>query len=255
MFSQSSPASGGKSTTTEPDRHSALWNPHDRSAARPPANFFSVPSWSTIGGEAAETLAGGFQGGIKAESMTRPTQIAVFGGGCFWCTEAVFEQVTGVIAVMPGYAGGPLANPTYEAVCGGKTGHAEVIRIEFDPAQVSYRDLLTVFFATHDPTTPNRQGHDAGTQYRSIILYANDTQKQHAQAVIEELDRKGIFGQPIVTEVKPLREFYDAEPYHQKYYSNNPGQPYCFIVINPKLEKLKSHFRKMLKEQSGTAAV
>ena len=186
------------------------------------------------------------------DSMTQQTQIAVFGGGCFWCTEAIFERITGVISVMPGYAGGEFENPTYGDVCAGTTGHAEVIRVEFDPAQVSYRDLLTVFFSTHDPTTLNRQGHDVGSQYRSIILYAGETQHQEAKTFIADLNRSGAFGRPVVTELKQLSAFYEAEPYHRRYYSSNSGQPYCSIVITPKLEKLKSHFRQMLKPQ-GTA--
>ena len=154
-------------------------------------------------------------------------EIAVFGGGCFWCTEAVFDELRGVHSVVSGYAGGATKNPTYEQVCSGQTGHAEVIKIEFDPGQISFRDLMTVFFATHDPTTLNRQGNDAGTQYRSAILYANDEQKQQAAAFIKELDDAKTFKNPVVTTLEPLAEFYPAEDYHQKFYANNPYQPYC----------------------------
>lgn len=178
------------------------------------------------------------------------SQVAVFGGGCFWCTEAVFERLRGVLSVMPGYAGGHAKNPTYKMVCGGDTGHAEVIRVEFDPAQISYRDLLTVFFGTHDPTTLNRQGHDTGTQYRSIILYSNEAQKNEAQAVISELNNSGTFPQPIVTEVKPLTVFYEAEDYHRQYYASNPDQPYCQFVIDPKMEKAAARFRQLLKSSA-----
>jgi peptide-methionine (S)-S-oxide reductase len=183
------------------------------------------------------------------EPMVQQTQIAVFGGGCFWCTEAVFQRVNGVTSVTPGYAGGQLKNPSYRAVCGGDTGHAEVIRVEFDPAQVSYGDLLSVFFATHDPTTLNRQGHDNGTQYRSIILYANDDQKRVAEALVQSLSESGEFPARIVTEVKPLDVFYEAEDYHRDYYSNNPNQPYCQFVIDPKVEKFEKRFHHLLKPQ------
>lgn len=152
-------------------------------------------------------------------------------------------MLKGVFEVMPGYAGGTTPNPTYEAVCSGKTGHAEVLRVEFDPKIITYKDLLTVFFATHDPTTLNQQGADVGTQYRSIILYTTDQQKEQAEKFIDELN---IDGQEIVTEVKPLEKFYEAEPYHHHYYQNNPEQAYCRVVINPKLEKLKTKFSKLL---------
>lgn len=172
-------------------------------------------------------------------------KIAVFGGGCFWCTEAVYGELKGVISVMPGYAGGTTANPTYEQVCSGNTGHAEVIRIEYDPGQISYNDLLTVFFATHDPTTLNRQGGDIGTQYRSVILYADEAQKNEANGFIGKLNETG---EKVVTEVKPLESFYEAEDYHRQYYLKNSSAPYCQLVINPKLEKLKDKFYALLKE-------
>ncbi|MBI2349455.1 MAG: peptide-methionine (S)-S-oxide reductase MsrA [Deltaproteobacteria bacterium] len=181
--------------------------------------------------------------------MKQNHEVAVFGGGCFWCTEAVFDELNGVISVMPGYAGGSLKNPTYDDVCDGRTGHAEAIRIEFDPSAISYRDLLTVFFATHDPTTPNRQGNDVGTQYRSIVLYASEEQKKQAEGLIRELNDSSVFGKPVVSEVKPLGEFYEAEDYHRKYYANNSYQPYCQFIISPKLQKLHKQFAELLKSR------
>jgi len=178
------------------------------------------------------------------------SEVAVFGGGCFWCTEAVFDELRGVRSVVSGYAGGNLKNPTYEQVCGGLTGHAEVIKIEFDPSEITFKDLLTVFFATHDPTTLNRQGNDVGTQYRSAILYANDEQKREAEGFIKELDAAKTFGKPIVTTLEPLTEFYETEKYHQKYYTNNPYQPYCQFMIPPKLNKLHKQFSELLKSHT-----
>ena len=173
--------------------------------------------------------------------------IAVFAGGCFWCTEAVFGELRGVRSVVSGYTGGTTNNPTYEQVCSGSTGHAEAIKIDFDPGQVSFRDLMTVFFATHDPTTLNRQGNDAGTQYRSAILYANEEQKQQAEAFIKELEVARTYKNPIVTSLEPLREFYPAEDYHQNFFANNPYQPYCQYTIPPKLNKLHKQFSQLLK--------
>lgn len=174
-------------------------------------------------------------------------EAAVFGGGCFWCTEAVFDELRGVVSVIPGYAGGSTKNPSYEEVCGGLTGHAEVIKIEFDPSQIWFKDLLTVFFATHDPTTLNRQGNDTGTQYRSTVLYADEEQKRQAEAFIKELNDSKTFNKAVVTTVEPLGDFYEAEKYHQKYYANNPYQPYCQFTIPPKLQKLHKQFTKLLK--------
>jgi peptide-methionine (S)-S-oxide reductase len=173
--------------------------------------------------------------------------VAVFGGGCFWCTEAVFDELRGVKSVVSGYAGGSTKNPTYEEVCGGRTGHAEVIKIEFDPGEIAFKDLLTVFFATHDPTTLNRQGNDVGTQYRSAIFYANEEQKRDAEAFIKELNDSKATGKPVVTTLEPLDEFYEAEDYHQKYYANNPYQPYCQYTIPSKLNKLHKQFTDLLK--------
>jgi peptide-methionine (S)-S-oxide reductase len=178
--------------------------------------------------------------------------VAVFGGGCFWCTEAVFDELRGVKSVVSGYAGGSTKNPTYEEVCGGRTGHAEVIKIEFDPEEIAFKDLLTVFFATHDPTTLNRQGNDVGTQYRSAIFYADEEQKREAEAFIKELNDSKAFGKPVVTTLEPLGEFYEAEDYHQKYYANNPYQPYCQYMIPPKLNKLHKQFSALLKSHGKT---
>jgi peptide-methionine (S)-S-oxide reductase len=185
-------------------------------------------------------------------SKNAKTDIAVFGGGCFWCTEAVFDELKGVISVVSGYTGGSTKNPTYEQVCSGGTGHAEVIRIEFDPDQISFRDLMTVFFATHDPTTLNRQGNDVGTQYRSTILYADEEQERQAEAFIKELNDSKAFGKPVVTTLEPLGEFYAAEDYHQEYYARNPYQPYCQYSIPPKLNKLHKQFSQLLKSQGKT---
>ena len=181
---------------------------------------------------------------------TGKVDTAVFGGGCFWCTEAVFDELRGVQSVVSGYAGGSTENPTYEQVCMGTTGHAEVIKIDFDPTQVSFRDLMTVFFATHDPTTLNRQGNDVGTQYRSAILYADERQRAEAAAFIKELDEAKTFKNSIVTTLEPLTEFYPAEDYHQKFYANNPYQSYCQSMIPPKLSKLHKQFSALLKSQS-----
>ena len=171
-------------------------------------------------------------------------QQALFGGGCFWCVEAVFLQLRGVIQVTSGYAGGHLVEPSYEAVCSGNTGHAEVVKIDFDEEQVRYTDLLTVFFATHDPTTLNRQGNDIGTQYRSVIYYYNNEQKQQAKQFIEELKAEGV---QVVTELTAAPVFYAAEDYHQNYYAKNPSQGYCNFTIPPKLNKLRSKFQSLLK--------
>ncbi|MDO8620150.1 MAG: peptide-methionine (S)-S-oxide reductase MsrA [bacterium] len=178
-------------------------------------------------------------------------EIAVFGGGCFWCTEAVFKMLKGVHSVLPGYAGGTTKNPTYEEVSGGKTGHAEVIRIEFDPTQISLHDLLTVFFASHDPTTRNRQGNDVGTQYRSVIFYTTPEQKKIAEEFIKELNASNKLGKPIVTELAPLGSFYEAENYHKDYFATHPGNPYCELVINPKLQKVQEKFAELLKTHTS----
>ena len=172
---------------------------------------------------------------------------AVFGGGCFWCTEAVFTMLRGVSSVLPGYAGGATENPTYEQVCEGNTGHVEVVRVEYDPSIVQYRDLLTVFFGSHDPTTKNRQGNDVGTQYRSVIFYTTPEQKSEAEKFIQEINASNKEGAVIVTDVESLKKFYVAENYHRDYFAKNPGNPYCERIINPKLEKVKEHFADLLK--------
>lgn len=174
-------------------------------------------------------------------------QKAVFGGGCFWCTEAVFKSLDGVSIVKPGYAGGTIQHPTYMQVASGNSGHAEVIYIEYDPNKISYRDLLTVFFGCHDPTTVNRQGNDIGTQYRSVIFYTSDNQRHEAEKIITEINNSSKEGAKIVTEVKPLDKFYGAEDYHHNYFENNERAPYCQLVINPKLDKVRKQFSKLLK--------
>ncbi|MBI5839874.1 MAG: peptide-methionine (S)-S-oxide reductase MsrA [Chloroflexi bacterium] len=181
--------------------------------------------------------------------MTTNLQTATLAGGCFWCLEAVFDEVKGVHFVESGYAGGQMDNPTYHAVCNGDTGHAEVVQVKFDPGVVSFRDLLNVFFAIHDPTTMNRQGADVGTQYRSAIFYHGDEQKITAENLIKELNAQKIWDSPIVTEVIKLDKFYVAEDYHQEYFANNPYQPYCQAVVAPKVSKFRKHFLEMLKKQ------
>ncbi|MDG7011339.1 MAG: peptide-methionine (S)-S-oxide reductase MsrA [Nitrososphaerota archaeon] len=174
-------------------------------------------------------------------------EVAVFGSGCFWCSEAVFSELKGVLQVEPGYAGGSASDPTYEQVCGGDTGHAEVARVTFDPSVISYRELLEVLFSTHDPTTLNRQGADVGTQYRSVIFFSGEAQRVEAEKIVRELTDERVFRNPIVTEVAPLDAFYPAEDYHREYYRRNPAQPYCQAVIAPKLAKFRSHWKAKLK--------
>jgi len=175
------------------------------------------------------------------------TETATLAGGCFWCLEAVFEQLEGVERVVSGYAGGAVANPSYKAVCTGTTGHAEVVQITFDPSRITYRELLEIFFAFHDPTTPDAQGHDVGTQYRSAIFHHSPEQRATATQVIADLTTAGVFDDPIVTQVAPLEAFYPAEDYHQGYYRANSGQPYCRATISPKVAKLRSQYAARLK--------
>jgi peptide-methionine (S)-S-oxide reductase len=180
---------------------------------------------------------------MKREAKQRePSALATLGGGCFWCLEPVFEELEGVREVVVGYAGGEVPNPSYQQVSAGTTGHAEVVQITYDPAVISYRDLLEVFFAIHDPTTPNRQGPDVGTQYRSIILYRDDAQREVAEAVIRELEESHVWEGPVVTEVAPLGTFYRAEEYHQGYFRKNPEQAYCRVMIAPKVAKFRKRF-------------
>lgn len=172
---------------------------------------------------------------------------ATFGGGCFWCTEAVFQNLKGVTRVVSGYMGGHTSNPTYKDICNGDTGHAEIIQIDYNENEISFDDLLLVFFKTHDPTTLNRQGNDAGTQYRSVIFYESPQQKAAAENMIDKLEKEMVFDRPIVTEVSPISQFYSAEDYHQNYYNNNPDQGYCAYVIQPKLAKFTREFGSKIK--------
>ncbi len=175
------------------------------------------------------------------------SEVVTLGGGCFWCTEAVFSDLRGVEKVESGYSGGTVPNPTYEQVCTGTTGHAEVVQVTFDPSVISLREILQVFFTTHDPTTPNRQGPDVGTQYRSAIFYRTPEQQATAQQVIQELTQAELWRAPVVTEVKPFTAFYKAEDYHQEYFAHNGNQPYCRAVIAPKVAKFRQQYREKLK--------
>ena len=174
-------------------------------------------------------------------------EVATIGGGCFWCVEAIFERVEGVLSVESGYSGGTSKNPTYKEVTTGSTGHAEVVQISYDPSVVEFARLLEIFFKTHDPTTLNRQGADVGSQYRSVIFYHTEDQRQVAERIVKELDGAGIWPDPVVTSVEPFTGFYSAEDYHQEYFLNNPNQGYCRVVIQPKVEKFEKTFRSLLK--------
>ncbi|MEJ2708061.1 MAG: peptide-methionine (S)-S-oxide reductase MsrA [Anaerolineales bacterium] len=187
---------------------------------------------------------------MDAGQVKNTTEIATLGGGCFWCLEPVFSELEGVENVVVGYAGGEVENPSYEQVCTGRTGHAEVVQVSFDPEEITYREILQVFFSIHDPTTRNRQGADVGPQYRSIILYHDEAQKQVAEQVIDELNQEGIWGKPIVTEVVPFETFFKAEEYHQEYYKKNPYAGYCQVVIRPKVSKFRKHYKDRLKSAS-----
>jgi peptide-methionine (S)-S-oxide reductase len=176
-------------------------------------------------------------------------EIATLGGGCFWCLEAVFDGLAGVASVESGYSGGHLQDPGYEDICGGDSGHAEVVRVTFDPATIAYRDILDVFFAIHDPTTLNAQGNDVGTQYRSVIFFHTPEQKVAAEDAIRRLTEARTYGRPIVTEVTPAQQFYEAEPYHQEYFDRNPRQPYCQFVVSPKVAKFRKQFVDRLKKR------
>ena len=186
--------------------------------------------------------------GSGQAGISKSLEVATLAGGCFWCTEAMFDQLKGIIEVESGYSGGKIANPSYDDVCTGETGHAESIQITFDPTVVSYADLLRIFLTTHDPTTLNRQGADVGTQYRSAIFYHNPEQERVAREVIKEFEQSKIWKKPIVTEVLPYKKFYKAEDYHQEYYAKNSRQPYCRVVIEPKIAKLREHYRDRLKQ-------
>ncbi|HET8655753.1 MAG TPA: peptide-methionine (S)-S-oxide reductase MsrA [Longimicrobiaceae bacterium] len=180
-----------------------------------------------------------------SEDVTRET--ATLGGGCFWCLEPLYDDLRGVVDVVSGYSGGTVPDPSYQQVCSGATGHAEVVQVTFDPREISFREILEVFFTMHDPTTLNRQGADVGTQYRSVVFYRSEEQKRVAEEVIAELDGEGIWSEPIVTQLVPFEAFYPAEEYHQEYFENNPRQPYCQMVVAPKVAKFRDKFRERLK--------
>ena len=182
--------------------------------------------------------------------MVRHSELATLGGGCFWCVEAVYEQVKGIEKVVSGYAGGLRPDPTYEQVCSGATGHAEVVQLEYDPELITYRDILEIFFATHDPTTLNRQGADVGTQYRSVIFFHDKGQKATAEDVVREVEETGAWPNRVITEISPFTSFYPAEDYHQQYYRNHPEQGYCRAVIAPKLSKFRSKYLEKLKPEA-----
>ena len=202
-----------------------------------------------LAGDREQAGEGGQVDAKQQQGQPEKTEPATFGGGCFWCVEAVFEQLEGVSQVVSGYAGGRTENPTYQQVCSGLTGHAEVCQIRYDPEKIGYTELLEVFFKIHDPTTLNRQGPDVGTQYRSVIFYHNDEQKKLAERAKKELDDAGAFRGPIVTEIAPLEKFYPAEDYHQDYFRNNPNQGYCRAVVGPKVSKFRKVFKEKLKDK------
>jgi peptide-methionine (S)-S-oxide reductase len=207
---------------------------------------------ATDGGERFNSIGSGeaqLKQRIRMDGGSKQKEMVTLGGGCFWCTEAIFEQLKGVEKVESGYSGGSSANPTYKEVCSGTTGHAEVVEITFDPKVISLKDLLRVFFLTHDPTTLNRQGDDVGTQYRSVIFYRDEAQKQAAQEVIQQIRDEKIWDGPIVTELAPFKAFYKAEDYHQGYFRKNPQQGYCRAVIAPKVAKVREKFRDKLKDK------
>lgn len=189
---------------------------------------------------------------MSEQAASQPNQtgseVATLGGGCFWCLEAVYNELKGVERVVSGYSGGSVAKPSYEQVCSGRTGHAEVVQLTYDPELISFKEILQVFFTIHDPTTLNRQGADVGTQYRSAIFYHNPQQKRVAEELIAELNESNLWPDPIVTEVTPFERFYEAEEYHQEYYANNPNQPYCQVVIAPKLAKFRKKYLEELKK-------
>ena len=184
----------------------------------------------------------------KSNMDPEQVEVATLGGGCFWCTEAVFSEIRGTVKVEPGYSGGESANPTYEQVSTGTTGHAEVVQITFQTDVISFREVLEAFFAMHDPTTLNRQGADVGTQYRSVVLYHSTEQRATDEKLIEELDKTGVFAAPIVTQIEPFKAFYKAENYHKDYFKDHPEQPYCKLVIAPKITKLREYFLGKLKK-------
>jgi peptide-methionine (S)-S-oxide reductase len=185
---------------------------------------------------------------MKKEKSQGNMEVATLGGGCFWCVEAAFDEIRGVVKVESGYSGGEVTSPTYEQVCTGATGHAEVVQVTFDPNIISFKEVLEIFFTAHDPTTLNRQGADVGSQYRSVIFYHNEKQKEIAELVIEELDAEKLWDSPIVTQVEPFKNFYKAEEYHRRYFSRHPEAAYCRVVIAPKIVKLRKKYREKLKK-------
>lgn len=187
--------------------------------------------------------------------MTKPLETVTLGAGCFWCVEAVYQELKGVHRVESGYSGGSVENPTYQQVCSGRTGHAEVIQVTFDPDTIDFATILEVFWRTHDPTTMNRQGADVGTQYRSAIFYHTDEQRQIAETSKQETNASDLWENPIVTEITPFTRFYPAEDYHQNFYRDNPGQPYCRVMIDPKIRKLRKDFEDQVKELEPTGAL
>ncbi len=213
-----------------------------RMSVLPLVMLLSLATWSCAGQQANTTQTRNME-----EKMPEGLKVATFGGGCFWCTEAIFEELKGVYKVVSGYSGGHVPNPTYRQVCTGTTGHAEVVQVWYHPDEISYEDLVKVFFATHDPTTLNRQGNDVGTQYRSVIFYHDEEQKAIAERLKAEF-APTLWDDPIVTEISPFTAFYPAEDYHQEYFRNNPNQPYCQIVINPKVRKFRKMFADKLKQ-------
>ncbi len=186
-------------------------------------------------------------------AMAGEREVATLGGGCFWCTEAVFTELNGVLEVVPGYSGGALPGPSYEQVCTGTTGHAEVVQVTFDPTVLSYHDLLTVFFTVHDPTTKDRQGNDVGPQYRSVVFYRDAAQRATAEQVVRELQAEHLYRKPFVTEIVPFRAFYPAEEYHRNYFARNPERAYCQLVVAPKVAKFRSKFSARLKPAGASA--
>ncbi|MEW6745281.1 MAG: peptide-methionine (S)-S-oxide reductase MsrA [Planctomycetota bacterium] len=227
---------GARDPATNPPATNPSDSPSFNRPDDPPGNPPDIRGAAAAAARASETNPAG-----------EVLEVALFGGGCFWCTEAVYRGLDGVESVMPGYAGGTVENPTYESVCTGKTGHAEVIQIRFDPRKISYAELLEVFWASHDPTTLNRQGNDVGPQYRSVIFTYDEQQRQAALASRQAAEESGLSEGPIVTEVSPFSSFYPAEEYHRDYYARNPSKPYCTYVIAPKLEKFREQFRAKLK--------
>jgi peptide-methionine (S)-S-oxide reductase len=205
-------------------------------------------------GETTKTQQNGIMTSNESSATPAGMAKATFGTGCFWCTEAMFESLDGVQSAVSGYEGGAKANPTYKEVCTGTTGHAECVEVTYDPTKVTYAELLQAFFRSHDPTSLNRQGADVGTQYRSVIFYHNDEQKQLAQTVKDELNKSGAYDKPIVTEISPASTFYVAEEYHQNYFAQNPEQGYCAFVIAPKLDKFRKVFKDKLKKEGSEVA-